>query len=77
MLTRQFHRAGYGPVTDKQMALEQIYHSAQQQAQVLSYSDLFWIFSMAALCVAPLVFLMRRSVSEKEASRTPTEPTRA
>lgn len=31
-LTQQFHRAGFGPVTDSQMALQQIYEAAQRQA---------------------------------------------
>lgn len=64
-LTQQLHQAGYGPVTDSQMALEQIYQAARQQAQLLSYLDLFWIFSVAAVCLAPMVFLMRPSKGEK------------
>ncbi len=70
-LTQQFHRAGFGPVTDSQMALQQIYEAAQRQALALSYLDLFWIFSVLAVCIAPLVFLMRRSVTAKGAASQP------
>ncbi len=64
-LTQQFHHAGYGPATDRLMALQQIYEAAQRQALALSYLDIFWVFSIIAIAVAPLVFLMRRSIAEK------------
>lgn len=67
LLTQQFHMGGYDPVTAGQMALDQIYRAAQRQAIVMSYLDLFWMFAVAAVCVAPLVFLMRRSVAGKGA----------
>jgi hypothetical protein len=35
-----------------------------EQARVMSYLDIFWLASLAALLVLPLVLLMRRSVSE-------------
>lgn len=63
-LVQQFQQSGYDAVTSQSMALQQIYQAAQQQAAVLSYLDLFWMFSVMALCLAPLVFLMRRSVAE-------------
>jgi MFS transporter, DHA2 family, multidrug resistance protein len=66
-LTQQFQTAGYDSVTAGRMALSQIYQTTQQQATSLSYYDLFWMFSIAAFCVAPLAFLMRRSVVEKDA----------
>ncbi len=67
-LVQQFQTAGYDPVTAGNMALRQIYETTQQQAQVMSYLDLFWMFSIAALCLIPLIFLMRRSVAEKGAA---------
>jgi hypothetical protein len=45
------------------MALQQIYQATQRQAASLSYFDLFWLFSMAAFCIAPFVCVMRRSVA--------------
>ncbi|MGC8640717.1 MAG: DHA2 family efflux MFS transporter permease subunit [Isosphaeraceae bacterium] len=66
-IASQLHMAGYDPITAGRMALEQIQRTLQQQAQGLSYFDLFWMFSVAAFCAAPLVFLMRRSVTEKGA----------
>ncbi len=66
-LIQQFQAAGYDAVTAGQMALGQINQTMQQQAAAMSYFDLFWLFSMAAWCVAPLVFLMRRSVAGKGA----------
>ncbi len=66
-LTQQFHRAGYDTVTAGRMALDQIYRVVQQQAAAMSYFDLFWMFSIAAYCVAPLVFLLRRSSFTKGA----------
>lgn len=64
-LTSYFQAAGYDPVTAHQMALTEVYQLLQNQAVSLSYFDLFWLFAVAALCVAPLVFLMRKSVAGK------------
>ena len=64
-LTQQFQMAGYDPVTAGQMALDQIYQATQQQALLMSYLDLFFLFAVATCCIAPLVFLMRRSVAGK------------
>ena len=49
--------------TARRMGLDQIYQFTQQQAEFMSYLDLFWVFAIAGLCAAPLVFLMRRSVT--------------
>jgi DHA2 family multidrug resistance protein len=64
-LTQLFHTEGYDPVTAGRVALGEIYKMTQQQVASLAYFDLFWLFSMAAFCAVPLVFLMRRSVTEK------------
>jgi hypothetical protein len=47
------------------MALGELYRQVLQQAQALSYFDVLWLFSLGGLLVVPLVFLMRRSASEK------------
>jgi DHA2 family multidrug resistance protein len=67
-LTHQFQTAGYDAVTAGRMALSQIYRLTQQQVGALAYLDLYWIFGVLALCAAPLVFLMRRSVPEQGTS---------
>ncbi|MEN6452178.1 MAG: DHA2 family efflux MFS transporter permease subunit [Thermoguttaceae bacterium] len=66
-LIQHFQTTGYDPVTASEMAISQINQFLQQQSLGLSYFDLFWIFSMAAYCAAPLVFFMRRSVTDKGA----------
>jgi DHA2 family multidrug resistance protein len=66
-LAEFFQAAGYDAVTAQQMALGKLYQQVQQQAQSLAYFDLFFLFSMAAFAVVPLVLLMKRSVSEKGA----------
>jgi MFS transporter, DHA2 family, multidrug resistance protein len=66
-LTAAVQAVGYDPVRARDMALGVLYRQVQQQALSLSYFDLFWLFSVAAVCAAPLVFLMRRSVAEKGA----------
>jgi hypothetical protein len=63
-----FQTAGYDPVSASQMALQQIYDVVGAQSQSLGYFDVFYVFSIAAFCSAPLVFLMRRSVQEKGAT---------
>ena len=60
--------AGYDPTTAHDMALGELYRQVQRQAQALSYFDVFWLFAMAGFLVVPLVFFMRRSVSEKGAA---------
>ena len=55
------------PARAEQMALQLLADVRDQQGASLSYFDCFWAFSMIALMLTPLVFLMRRSVSEKGA----------
>ena len=40
-------------------ALGTLYHTMQQQAQMLSYIDVFYLFMILALCMLPLVCLMQ------------------
>lgn len=55
------------PVSAKQMALQSLDNLRQQQALSLAYFDVFWLAAIAGLMLVPLVFLMKRSVTEKGA----------
>ncbi len=53
------------PLIVKRMALGELYRLVQQQTASLAYFDVFYLFSIAAFAVVPLVFLMRCAVSAK------------
>jgi DHA2 family multidrug resistance protein len=55
------------PVAARQMALQALENTRNQQALALSYFDCFWIFGVAGVLLALLVPWMRRSVVEKGA----------
>lgn len=44
-----------------QNAVESLYGSMQQQASILAYIDVFWLMSIGALLMLPLVFLLRKA----------------
>lgn len=44
-----------------------LYGQLQRQSMTLAYLDAFWIYSLMALAIIPLVFLMRRSVAKEGA----------
>jgi hypothetical protein len=48
--------------------LAMIYALVRQQAAILSYLDIFQIFSIIILLVVPIVFLMRRGAVSQEAA---------
>jgi DHA2 family multidrug resistance protein len=51
----------------QQMALQALDNLRQQQASSLAYFDVFWICTVLALLLVPLVLLMKRSAAEKGA----------
>ncbi len=61
---RMFIEHGSDPVAAGRKSLGMLYGLVQQQAMTMSYLDLFWLFGVLSLAVAPLVFLMKRSVAE-------------
>jgi MFS transporter, DHA2 family, multidrug resistance protein len=68
LATTTLHQLGHaGGVTDSvaasQLGLTRMYQLVQQQALMLSYLDMFRLFSIASLAVIPLVLLMRPSVA--------------
>ena len=67
-ITQVLQGAGYDPTTAHRMALDELYRQVLRQAQALSYFDVFWLFAIAGFLTVPLVFFMRRSVSEKGAA---------
>jgi DHA2 family multidrug resistance protein len=61
-LTRQFVAGGADVAAASNQAIAQVYRSVQQQAAVLAYLDIIQFFAIAALCMVPLVFLMKKKV---------------
>jgi MFS transporter, DHA2 family, multidrug resistance protein len=51
---------GGDPALAHRQGLRMLYQIVQQQAAAMSYLDMFWLSSMLALAVIPLVFLMKR-----------------
>jgi DHA2 family multidrug resistance protein len=58
-MTRQFRGAGSGLAEASNRAMGQLYHVVQQQAALLAYLDVIQFFAIAAICMVPLVFLMK------------------
>ena len=55
------------PNLSQLMTLKVFEQVRAQQAAALAYFDIFWALAVLAVCLAPLVFLMRRSVDENGA----------
>ncbi|HWE01939.1 MAG TPA: DHA2 family efflux MFS transporter permease subunit [Tepidisphaeraceae bacterium] len=53
------------PNAATELSVQSLASVRQQQAASLAYFDVFWTFSVVALCLVPLILLMRRSVAEK------------
>jgi DHA2 family multidrug resistance protein len=62
-----FSKSGASSAQALEMAAGGLYKTVVEQAMVLSYVDIFWIFGMVALAMAPLVILMKKP-SRREAS---------
>jgi len=70
------HRAGAAVQSSDAMAatqqgLKTVYQLVQQQAALLSYMDMFRLFGVLAICVLPLVLLMKRSTPDKPGESVP------
>jgi DHA2 family multidrug resistance protein len=65
--TQLAQAAGANPGMAREQALAILDSVLQRQSMVMAYLDAFMVFSLMALAVIPVVFLMRRSVT-KEAS---------
>ncbi len=55
------------PALSRQMTLQVVELARDQQALSLSYFDIFFCSAALAICLVPLVLLMKRSVAEKGA----------
>jgi MFS transporter, DHA2 family, multidrug resistance protein len=55
------------PAAAQQLAWQALENLRQQQASGLAYFDCFWLFAIVMLAVMVVVFLMKRSVTEKGA----------
>jgi MFS transporter, DHA2 family, multidrug resistance protein len=54
------------PVAAQQLAWQALETLRQQQASALSYFDCFWLFAVVMLALTLVVFVMKRSVAEKD-----------
>jgi MFS transporter, DHA2 family, multidrug resistance protein len=54
-------------VAAREMTWQALSNLREQQASSLAFFDVFWLAGVVALCLVPLVFLMKRSVAEKGA----------
>jgi DHA2 family multidrug resistance protein len=59
-LTRTLQPAGLSTPDAMNQAYARVYAAVQAQAQTLAYIDTFWLMAIAALCLVPMVFLLRR-----------------
>ncbi len=59
---------GGDPASATQRALGMIYHLLQQQAALLSYTEIFRLMGMLFLAVIPLVLLMHRASARTTAA---------
>jgi DHA2 family multidrug resistance protein len=56
---------GYSSADATQQAYGRIYGLLEQQSMSLAYVDVIWIFAIAALCMVPLVLLMKKNDPRK------------
>jgi DHA2 family multidrug resistance protein len=56
---------GYSAADATHQAYGRIYGAIQLQSMSLAYLDVIWIFALAALCMIPLVFLMKKNDPHK------------
>lgn len=55
------------PAAAQQLAWQALEKLREQQASALAYFDVFWLLAAVALLLIPVLFLMKRSVAEKDA----------
>jgi MFS transporter, DHA2 family, multidrug resistance protein len=60
-----FYQQTGDPARSQQMALQMLADLRQVQAASFAYFDVFWVAAVASLGLVFLVFLMNRSVAEK------------
>jgi DHA2 family multidrug resistance protein len=59
-----FRQAGSDGALAARQALRMLDSVVTQQASVMSYMDLFWLFAMLSFSVIPFVFFMKKAVSQ-------------
>ena len=59
-LTHNLLAGGFAPAQTNAAAMQQLYRQLGLQANLLSYIDIIRFFAYAALCMVPLVFLMKK-----------------
>ena len=64
-LTAHFMSQGADSFTAGRQALAMLYRRTTEQAQVLAYTDDFWLISIIFLAILPLIPLMRRVHAEQ------------
>jgi hypothetical protein len=63
MFTGYFHKNGYGPVHDRLGIFSLFDRLINQQAAMLSYNDLSWIFMLMFLFVTVFILFLPHSKS--------------
>jgi DHA2 family multidrug resistance protein len=65
-LTNSFKAMGFPSVQASQKALAQMSTTLDQQANVLSYVNAFWLMAVAIACLIPLVLLLKKPTKADE-----------
>jgi MFS transporter, DHA2 family, multidrug resistance protein len=66
-LSHRLLAGGFSPAQANAAAMQQIYRQMGLQANLLSYIDIIRLFAYAAMCMVPLVFLMKKVKGGKAA----------
>jgi MFS transporter, DHA2 family, multidrug resistance protein len=61
VLTSNLMHQGYSSADAANQAYGRIYGLLEQQSMALAYIDVIWVFAVAALCMVPLVLLMKKN----------------
>jgi DHA2 family multidrug resistance protein len=64
-LTSNMMQQGYSAADATHQAYGRIYGLLEQQSMALAYVDVIWVFAVAALCMVPLVLLMKKNDPRK------------
>ena len=60
-LSANLMQQGYSAADATQQAYGRVYGLLEQQSMSLAFVDVIWVFAVAALCMVPLVLLMKKN----------------
>ena len=61
VLSHTLIERGYSPADAADQAYGRVYGLMQQQAASLAFVDAIWVFAVAALCMLPLVLILKKN----------------